>query len=107
MDIIYRCIYRGKGYYYTIYTNFYQRLPKKRFLCVSNYTEPYFDFHCLSNSSPSGGPAHGSSYYTLCGTPYENLVEYQLVIVSVCALGLVVYHQILSRSGRMGKVKKS
>ena len=80
-----------------------QQLPKKSFLCLTNYSEPYFDFHCLT---PPQGPAPGSSHYTVCGTPYENAVEYQLVVVGTCLLGLAFFYQVLLRSGRDVKPKK-
>lgn len=80
---------------------------------MDSYDEPYFDFHCL-NKPPSAGAGH----YTICGTHYDNHVEYQLVIASTCLLGLLFYHQLLFKSGKMsgsggggggggGKLKKS
>lgn len=78
-------------------------LPKKPFLCLTNYSEPYFDFRCLKSLPPPD-----SAHYTVCGTPYDNQWEHALVVLSVCLLGLSVYYQILARSGRLlGKLKKA
>lgn len=41
-------------------------LEKNEFLCAKNYDEKYFDFSCLKEVPPSG-----SSWYPVCGTPYE------------------------------------
>lgn len=41
-------------------------LEKRAFLCLDDYDERYFDFHCLPKTPPAG-----SSWYTICGTPYE------------------------------------
>lgn len=67
-------------------------LPKKSFLCASNYSEPVFDWHCLPDSQP---PAEMSQWYTVCGTPYPNRQEYILVVCTFCLLGLLVFYEIL------------
>lgn len=41
-------------------------LEKRAFLCVTDYDEKYYDFNCLKELPPAG-----SSWYTVCGTPYE------------------------------------
>lgn len=41
-------------------------LKKRAFLCLEDYDEKYYDFKCLKEVPPTG-----SSWYTVCGTPYE------------------------------------
>lgn len=43
-----------------------KNLQKREFLCVTDYDEKYFDFKCLKEV-----PASGSSWYTVCGVPFE------------------------------------
>jgi len=72
-------------------------LTKQTFLCVSDYDEPYFDFHCL----PGGkAPSDGMDWYTVCGTPVTNRAEYVVVVSAFVLLGLWVYVQMLAFSGR-------
>lgn len=81
-----------------------QLLPKRSYLCLSNYSEPYYDFNCLT--SPSELPVNGSHYYTICGNPFPNLMEYRLVIVSSCLIGLAFFYQVMFNSSRSDKLKK-
>lgn len=41
-------------------------LSRKRYLCVDDYDEAYYDFHCVPSV-----PKEGSIWYTICGTPFE------------------------------------
>lgn len=43
-------------------------LQRGKYLCVDNYDEKYYDFHCLPNGIV---PKEGSVWYTVCGTPFE------------------------------------
>lgn len=43
-------------------------LSKRKYLCVSDYDEKYYDFHCLPGSKV---PSQGSYWYTICGTDHE------------------------------------
>lgn len=70
-------------------------LKKRSFLCASDYDEGYFDFHCTPRESP---PAAGSSWYTICGTPFPNQAEYVSVIAGVVVTAAVVYYNMLFRS---------
>lgn len=46
----------------------FQTLQRRKYLCVDDYDEKYYDFHCL----PGGkAPKDGSYWYTICGTPFE------------------------------------
>ena len=49
-------------------TLFLQPLARRKYLCTSDYNEP-FDFSCLPDGKP---PADGSYWYTLCGQPYHD-----------------------------------
>lgn len=46
----------------------FQTLERKKYLCVDDYDEKYYDFHCLPNGE---APKEGSIWYTVCGTPFE------------------------------------
>ena len=46
----------------------FQMTQREKYLCLEKYDEP-FDFNCLSKEQL---PAHGSEWYTVCGTPFEN-----------------------------------
>ena len=73
-----------------------QALTKQTYLCVSDFEEPYFDFHCL----PGGkAPSAGVDWYTVCGTPVTNRAEYVVVVSAFVLLGLWVYVQMLAFSG--------
>ncbi|GAB6026459.1 hypothetical protein CHUAL_012654 [Chamberlinius hualienensis] len=68
-------------------------LYRKKYLCTNNYDEAVFDWHCLPNGKP---PSDGLSWYTICGTPYENHAEYVVVVTAVCLLGVAAYWHMLS-----------
>ena len=70
-------------------------LPKKTFLCPSDYNEPVFDWHCLPNGQP---PSESTNWYTLCGTKYHNHAEYVAIIISFCLFGLLFFREIMWRS---------
>nr|CAD7597144.1 unnamed protein product [Timema genevievae] len=70
-------------------------LSKRKYLCVSNYNEDYYDFKCV----PKGAPSEGKSWYTICGTPFTERAEYLAVISGICILAFVVFYQLHYRSG--------
>lgn len=80
----------------SIMTAFGQELPKRKYLCASDYDEGYMDFHCISKSNI---PTNGEGWYTACGTPYPNHIEYIVVVAGFCLFGLFVYLQMLTNSG--------
>ena len=84
-----------------------QTIPKKTYLCPTDFDEPYFDFSCLNGSLPEDG----SNLYTICGTPYGNGMEHIVMVVASSLFGLAVYYQLLYRSGppsaRTQKMKKA
>lgn len=41
-------------------------LSRNKYLCVDDYDEKYYDFHCVPSI-----PKAGSIWYTICGTPFE------------------------------------
>ncbi|KAF2357434.1 hypothetical protein FHG87_011808 [Trinorchestia longiramus] len=75
-----------------VYTAFGGVLKKRKFLCVSDYDEGNFDFHCAPKQSP---PPSGSSWYTACGTPFLNRAEYVSVITCICVVAAVVFYNLL------------
>ncbi|CAI4221549.1 unnamed protein product [Auanema sp. JU1783] len=75
-------------------------LQKKKYLCINNYDEKYFDFHCL----PGGAvkmPEDGSplEWYAICGTQYKNRAEYIAIIWGICILYGFIFYQIAAKSG--------
>ena len=75
-----------------------QVLKKTKYLCVDGFYEDYFDFSCLGKK-----PASGKEWYTVCGTPFPNHMEYIVVVTAFCALGIFWYWQLLLRSGELPK----
>ncbi|XP_065910438.1 uncharacterized protein [Dysidea avara] len=66
-------------------------------LCSSHHRETYFDLNCPPNPIFNQNlPPEGVSWYTICGTPYPNKVEYIAVVTGFCLLGLSVFYQLLS-----------
>lgn len=72
-----------------------QTLSKRKYLCLDDFTEPYYDVKC-----GGGLPKAGDSWYTICGTPFENRIEYIVVVWAFCLLGLGVMFQCLGNSGK-------
>lgn len=75
---------------------FWQTLTKRKYLCTSDYDEGYFDFHCLPGGKP---PSDGMEFYTACGTPFPNRVEYIVVIAGICWIAFLVFLNLHFRSG--------
>jgi len=87
----------------------FQILQKRKYLCTSDYDESYFDFHCL----PGGkAPDNFMEWYTICGTPFENRVEYIMIVSGICWVAFMVFSNMHFLSGseivyRNKKVKKN
>ncbi|KAG1686835.1 hypothetical protein GQR58_008558 [Nymphon striatum] len=79
-------------------------LSKRSFLCTSDYDEGYYDFRCVPSGKP---PSDGEEWYTVCGTPYPNFVEYLVVIGGIGLFSLFVFCQLLLKSGKDKPVPKS
>ena len=73
-----------------------QSLAKRTYLCPSDYGEDYFDFHCLPGRVQ---PEDDVRWYTICGTPFENHVEYLMMIGGVTWIALIVFFNMFFRSG--------
>ncbi|VDM45996.1 unnamed protein product [Toxocara canis] len=59
-----------------------QELERQKYICAYGHEGKYFDFHCL----PGGkAPTHiwdePLEWYIMCGTPFENRLEYIVVYV--------------------------
>nr|XP_054773215.1 uncharacterized protein LOC129281301 [Lytechinus pictus] len=81
----------------TMYTALGQLAYKQKYLCTSNYDENYFDWHCLPGEQP---PKDNERWYTICGMDYPNHFEYCMVVTTHVIFGLIVYYQMLARSGK-------
>lgn len=64
-----------------------QVLQKNEYLCATKYDEAYFDFHCVAGGAPKGK----AKWYTICGTPFKNRIEYISVIVTLSVIALGVF----------------
>jgi len=79
----------------SVLTAFGMTIPKRKYLCTSDYDEAYFDFHCL----PGGkAPEDNVEWYTICGTPFKNHVEYLVTIGGVTWIASIVFFNVFFRS---------
>jgi hypothetical protein len=69
-------------------------LQKKKYLCLDDYDEDYFDFHCAKKP-----PSDYSSWYTICGTKFWNRAEYIAVIAALCFLAFNVFRNMHFNAG--------
>ncbi|CAB3225421.1 unnamed protein product [Arctia plantaginis] len=74
----------------TLVTPFGQELEKRKYFCPSNYDEKYFDFRCVGNKLPP----NGATWYTICGTPFENRVEYITILSTILILAFGVFYSL-------------
>jgi hypothetical protein len=88
----------------TIRTPTGMKLQKDKFLCLKNYDEKYFDFHCVPGRKPLVTFDGEKEWYAICGTPFENQAEYVFLIWSICILSSAIFYQAAARSGRTPKV---
>lgn len=65
-------------------------MKKNEFLCATKYDEGYFDFHCV----PAGPPKTKAKWYTICGTPFGDRVEYAIVISTITAVAAGVFWNV-------------
>ncbi|CAG0915723.1 unnamed protein product [Notodromas monacha] len=78
-------------------------LPRRKYFCTSDYDEGYFDFHCL----PGGrAPADGLEWYTICGVPFANRMEYIAMEALIFFLALNVFFQMHYASGTFPQAVK-
>nr|AEE62913.1 unknown [Dendroctonus ponderosae] len=70
-------------------------LQKRKYLCLSDYDETYFDWHCLPKQQH---PTNKALWYTSCGTPFENRTEYIAVVSLICLLASVVFYNLHFKS---------
>lgn len=71
-----------------IVAKIYFQLKKRQFLCVTDYDEKYFDFHCIPKEQI---PPHGSHWYTACGVPLQNQVEMIAIVSLICVIACCVF----------------
>jgi len=76
-------------------------LTKKKYLCLDNYDEKYFDFHCLPRDAKLRYEkgAEPLQWYAICGTPFENHAEYIFIIWTICILYMMIWFQWIAKSG--------
>lgn len=80
-----------------VYTAIGGILERRTYLCIDDYDEQYFDFHCLPGEQPV---SDNVEWYTICGTSFPNRAEYICAISLVCYVAAVMYFNFLFRSSR-------
>lgn len=74
--------------YTPVQTIFGMTLKKRKYLCATDYDEKYFDWTCL----PGGkAPQSGSIWYTACGVPLPNTVEYIAIVTTILLVAFVTF----------------
>lgn len=68
-------------------------MEKRKYLCLEDYDEKYFDFKCVQKV-----PSNGSIWYTACGVALQNKVELVAVVSTLCLLGITLYTNYHFRS---------
>lgn len=86
-----------------VHTAFGSILKKKKYLCLTDYDEKYYDFSCLPKL-----PEAGSTWYTVCGVPYTNRLEYISLMATISTVAGIVMWNCHFRSHPDGaKIKQS
>ncbi|XP_022245911.1 uncharacterized protein LOC106462825 isoform X1 [Limulus polyphemus] len=86
--------------YLDVFTPMGQVLQKRKYLCLEDYDEGYYDFHCVPKHEMAKLRIGSNIYwYTVCGVQFSNYAEYVTVIGGYCVLGIFVFYQYLLRSG--------
>ncbi|VVC29433.1 Hypothetical protein CINCED_3A016150 [Cinara cedri] len=68
-------------------TAFGTELKKRKYLCIEDYNED-FDFHCVKDI-----PQHYSKIYTICGTPFNNRIEYVTLIITIIIIAFTHFNE--------------
>uniref|UniRef100_A0A8D8TFX0 DUF7802 domain-containing protein n=1 Tax=Cacopsylla melanoneura TaxID=428564 RepID=A0A8D8TFX0_9HEMI len=75
-------------------------LTKRKYLCLSDYNEQYFDFHC----TPYPPPPY-TKWYPICGTPFTNRAEYIVLVTIPAVMAAFVFGSIYSKQKTDGRKK--
>ncbi|XP_039287089.1 uncharacterized protein LOC111051266 isoform X2 [Nilaparvata lugens] len=65
-------------------------LEKKKYLCVDDYDEGYFDFSCTGTGPPEGI----KRWYTICGTAFANRAEYISIIATISTVAAGFFYSV-------------
>lgn len=85
-------------------TAFGQTLYKRKYLCVTDYDESYFGWSCLPGGKPPVGKI--GEYYTICGTPFENRIEYITLMLTITIIAAGVFLNIFLHTTARKNVQK-
>ncbi|KAI5701229.1 hypothetical protein M8J75_007463 [Diaphorina citri] len=77
-------------------------LSKRKYLCLEDYDEQYFDFQCCSSL-----PIQYSKWYQICGTPFPNRAEYVTIVALPTIMAAFVFGNIYANYGRTKNTKQS
>ncbi|KAL4703426.1 hypothetical protein ACJJTC_008145 [Scirpophaga incertulas] len=76
-------------------TPFGQTLLKRKYFCPENYDEGYFDFSCVGGQVPPPG----STWYVICGTPFQNRMEYIAILSTILFVAFGVFYGLYRKTG--------
>ncbi|XP_013189126.1 uncharacterized protein LOC106133833 [Amyelois transitella] len=87
----------------SLVTPFGQTLYKRKYFCPEDYDEKYFDFHCVGGQKPP----NGALWYVICGTPFENRMEYITVISTIVLVAFSVFYTLYFKTGQVAMAPPS
>jgi len=74
-------------------------LSRKKYFCPHNHKNAnYFGWSCLPNQKP---PKNGSKWYTICGTPLSNRIEYIIILFAVSIFSCSFFFKTLCNHQRI------
>ncbi|MFH4977916.1 hypothetical protein AB6A40_004625 [Gnathostoma spinigerum] len=83
----------------TVKTPTFTDIVRNKYLCVKNYDEKYFDFHCLPDQKPRMIANEPLMWYPICGTEFVNRMEYIAVVWFSSIFSVIILYQMGVRSG--------
>lgn len=78
--------------YLPVHTPLGDVLSKRKYLCLTDFDEDYYNFECLNGERRN----EDKTWYSICGTPFTNYYEYLVVVGIVCVYGSIIFSQLLS-----------
>lgn len=87
-----------------IQTIYGQVLERKKYLCFQNYSQDYFDFHCVPKFQPSKHEV--VHWYTICGTSFKSKAEYLCIMIGITMVAFIVFKTVFSSNSQKQKARK-
>ncbi|KAJ0183795.1 hypothetical protein K1T71_000218 [Dendrolimus kikuchii] len=86
----------------TLTTPFGHKLSKRKYLCLEQYEEAYFDFHCVDQMPPID-----NNWYLICGTKFENRAEYITILSTILFGAAVIFYGIYFQRAQVVEPQKA